>query len=78
MTLYEFNLLNEDTKISYLWKYGNFVENYITNTEKCALYAIDMFFVELELCVKTLDIKKINSFKSGYLLDKYTNFKELP
>ena len=57
MTLDEFNLLSEDAKIAYLWKYGEFVENDITDSEKCALYAKEMFFDELELYLVSLDIK---------------------
>ena len=62
MTLYEFNLLDIIEK-----------DNHITKDEKFNLYAIDLFFVEV--CYNSLEnkISGIKSFKSGHLLDRYSN-----
>jgi hypothetical protein len=75
LTLYEFNLLERDEKLKSVWEYGVFIDNYVTTKERCNLYAIDKFFVEVELHPETNQIIKINSFKTGYLLDKYSNLK---
>ena len=75
MTLYEFNLLERDEKLSTVWDKGVFIDNYVTSKERCNLYAIDMFFVEIVLYPKTNEIININSFLQGYLLDKYSNLQ---
>ena len=66
MTLYEFNLLDIIE-----------TDNHITKDEKFNLYAINMFFVEV--CYNSLEnkISGIKSFKSGHLLDKYSNIDGL-
>ena len=52
---------------------GIYLDNHITKNEKFNLYAIDMFFVEA--CYNSLEnkISGIKSFKSGHLLDRYSN-----
>ena len=56
---------------------GIYLDNFITKSEKFNLYAINMFFVEI--CYNSLEnkISGINSFKSGYLLDRYSNIDNL-
>jgi hypothetical protein len=56
---------------------GIYLDNYITTTENFNLYAIDMFFVEV--CYNSIEnkIMEINSFKSGRLLDRYSNIENL-
>ena len=51
---------------------GTFINNHITKVERCNLYAIDMFFVEVVYNAEFNTITEINSFKTGYLLDKYS------
>jgi hypothetical protein len=52
---------------------GVYLDNYFTKDEKFNLYAINMFFVEV--CYNSLEnkISGIKSFKSGHLLDRYSN-----
>jgi hypothetical protein len=52
---------------------GVYLDNYITDKLKYNLYAIDLFFVEV--CYNSIDnkITNIQSFKSGHLLDRYSN-----
>ena len=52
---------------------GIYLDNHITKNEKFNLYAIDMIFVEV--CYNSLEnkISGIKSFKSGHLLDRYSN-----
>jgi len=73
MTLYEFNILYVNERMEAVNQYGIFIDNRVTKTERCNLYAIDMFFVEV--CYNSIEnkITEIKSFKSGHLLDKYSN-----
>jgi len=54
-------------------KYGIFLDNHITKKEKCNLYAIDRFFVEVVYNPEKNKIVEFRSFKTGHLLDKYSN-----
>jgi hypothetical protein len=73
MTLYEFNLLDINNQMETVNQQGVYLDNHITKDEKFNLYAINMFFVEV--CYNSLEnkISGIKSFKSGHLLDKYSN-----
>jgi len=75
MTLYEFNVLDLNNKMDSVNQLGVYLDNHITKTEKFNLYAIDMFFVEV--CYNSIEnkITEIKSFKSGHLLDKYSNIE---
>jgi hypothetical protein len=73
MTLYEFNLLDSlNGKMNAVNEYGIYIDNHVTLKERCNLYAINMFFVEVVYNPQTNKIENINSFKTGYLLDKYS------
>ena len=52
---------------------GIYLDNHITKIEKFNLYAIDMFFVEVCYNVIKNKIIDIQSFKSGHLLNRYSN-----
>ena len=73
MTLYEFNLLDINNHMETVNQQGVYLDSHITTYEKFNLYAINMFFVEV--CYNSLEnkISGIKSFKSGHLLDKYSN-----
>ncbi|WP_411895722.1 hypothetical protein [Winogradskyella sp. A2] len=73
MTLYEFNLLNLNDKMEAVNQYGTFLDNHVTTKERCNLYAIDMFFVEVVYNAEHNSITEIRSFKTGHLLAKYSN-----
>jgi hypothetical protein len=77
MTLYEFNLLDINNQMQTVNQEGVYLDNHITKNEKFNLYAINMFFVEV--CYNSLEnkISGIKSFKSGHLLDKYSNIEKL-
>jgi hypothetical protein len=77
MTLYEFNLLDINNQMETVNQLGIYLDNHITKDEKFNLYAINMFFVEV--CYNSLEnkISGIKSFKSGHLLDKYSNIDGL-
>ena len=77
MKLYEFNLLDFNNKMEVVNQQGVYLDNHITNIKKFNLYAVDMFFVEV--CYNSIEnkITDINSFKSGCLLDRYSNIDNL-
>ena len=77
MTLYEFNILDINQRMEAVNQLGTFLDNYIGNGERCNCYAIDKFFVEVVYDAEHNTITEIRSFKTGYLLDKYSlNFEE--
>ena len=77
MTLYEFNLLDINNHMKAINQQGVYLDNHIIKNEKFNLYAINMFFVEV--CNNSLKnkISAIKSFKSGNLLDRYSNIDGL-
>jgi hypothetical protein len=75
MTLYQFNILGLNESMEAVNQHGTFLDNHVSKTERCNLYAIDRFFVELVYNSEHNTITKIRSFKTGYLLDKYSGLK---
>ena len=75
MTLYEFNILTFEEKQAIVWDKGAFLDNYVTKEERCSCYAIDKFFVEVVYNAEHNTITEVRSFKTGHLLDKYSNIK---
>ena len=72
MTLYEFNVLELNERMEVVNQKGQFIDNHITSSEKCNLYAIDRFFVEVVYDAEHNTITELRSFKYGHLLDKYS------
>jgi hypothetical protein len=77
MTLYEFNLLDINNQMETVNQQGVYLDNHITKDVKFNLYAINMFFVEV--CYNSIEnrISGIKSFKSGHLLNRYSNIDSL-
>jgi hypothetical protein len=75
--LYEFNIVDINNQMKTVNQQGVYLDNHITKNEKFNLYAINMFFVEV--CYNSIEnkISEIKSFKSGHLLDKYSNIDGL-
>ncbi len=72
MTLYNFNKLSLEDKQEVLWKDGQFLDNHVTEEEKCNVYSLYRFFVEVVYDGEHNVITELRSFKSGHLLDKYS------
>ncbi|WP_397301846.1 hypothetical protein [Nonlabens ulvanivorans] len=78
MTLYQFKMLDVDEQYDVvLNKSGIFVDNFINGSQRFNLYAIAKFFVEVEYSVKENRIINLRAFKTGDLLDKYSNINGL-
>ncbi|MDP5228995.1 MAG: hypothetical protein NWQ38_01275 [Cellulophaga sp.] len=75
MTLYEFNSLTKHLMYDVTFQKGVFLDVKIENDKRFALYALGMFFVEIEYDIEQNKIQNICSFKTGALLDKYSNLK---
>ena len=73
MTLYEFNALELNERMEAVNQYVTFLDNHITEKEKCNCYAINKFFVEVVYDSVHNTITEIRSFKSGHSLDKYSS-----
>jgi hypothetical protein len=73
MTLYEFNRLELNERMEAVNQHGTFLDNHVTEAERCNLYAIDMFFVEVVYDPTHNTITELRSFKTGHLLDKYSS-----
>ena len=75
MTLYNFNVLELNEKMQVVNEQGKYLGNFLTESLNFNLYAIDMFFVEVEYNKRLNQISNIKSFKDGYLLDRYSNLQ---
>jgi hypothetical protein len=75
MELYDFNILTLNKQMEVVNQLGAFIDNRIEIKEHCNLYAIGMFYVEVVYNPSINKITKTRSFKTGYLLDKYSNLK---
>lgn len=72
MTLYEFNILDENDKYQTTWDLGTHIDTAITDTHKINLYSINKFFVEVYYNPETNKLEDIKSFIHGHSMDKYT------
>ncbi|MBB4119906.1 hypothetical protein GGR32_002218 [Mesonia hippocampi] len=74
MTLYEFIRLPESDQYHVAFTRGVFITYHLEAEKRYALYAIDKFFIEVTYAVEANKLLAIKSFKTGKLLDKYSNF----
>jgi len=72
MTLYEFNILNDDDQYQTVWDNGTYLDSVTSEGIKMALYAIEQFFVEVQYDSENNKIIGLKSFKHGQLMDKYS------
>lgn len=77
MTLYEFNALSEHYQYDTEFTQGQFIDTVIFNDIKHALYAISMFWVEVEYHAPSNKIIKCTAFLTGHRMDEYSNIPDL-
>ncbi len=70
MGLYEYKILSEVEQWNELWENGKHLANRKYLNAKFSLYALHMFFVEVELSPNDTIIGK-REFKTGRIMDKY-------
>lgn len=71
MGIYENLILPEDDQWDTLWDFGKYLTHRIKEESKYVLYAMDMFFVEVELDGSDKIVGK-KVFRHGHNLDNYS------
>lgn len=72
ITLYEFLALKDQEQYDLVFTEGVFIDYKIEDNKRFALYAIEMFFVEVEYDNLNNTIKNKIAFKTGRILEKYS------
>ena len=66
-------MLTEDQQYDTVFTKGKFLDIVIEGKSKFVLYAMDMFFVEVEWDIEEDEIIGKGTFKEGDSMDKYSN-----
>ena len=72
ITLYEFRGLSNQEQYHLVFNEGTFFDSKIYGDQRFALYALDMFFVEVEYDNKANKIISKTAFVTGEKLNKYS------
>ena len=75
ISLYEFLVLPDQEQYYIVFNKGKFLDFQIDGNKRFALYAIDMFFVEVEYNHEKNIIIDKKAFVAGVILNKYSNLK---
>jgi hypothetical protein len=76
--LYEFIILPEPQQYyEVLTQSVIYLDNHLDGSQRFNLYAVDKFFIEIEYCTIENNIIRLQCFKTGYLLDKYSHLGEI-
>lgn len=71
MGLYDYLKLSQEEQWDILWDVGVYITSYKSIDCSYRLYAIDKFFVEVEMCVSKETVLGMGIFKEGKKLEKY-------
>lgn len=72
ITLYEFLALPDQEQYDILFKAGEYLDVRIEENRRFVLYAVDLFFVEVEYDSENNKIINKRAFVQGEILDKYS------
>ena len=72
ITLYEFRGLSDQEQYHLVFNEGTFIDSKIYGNQRFGLYALDMFFVEVEYDNKRNKIINKIAFVTGGILNKYS------
>jgi len=76
MTLYEFKMLEEQQKYDEVLNIsGIYLDSHLNGNQRFNLYGIDRFFIEIEYNNIENKIVGLRAFKTGKLLNRYSNLK---
>jgi hypothetical protein len=75
ISLYKFLALQDQEQYDLVFNEGVFIDYKIEGNQRFALYAIDMFFVEVEYDNQKNIIIDKKAFVAGVILNKYSNLK---
>lgn len=70
VTLYQFNTLDMDARASYLWEHGEYITGVIDAQGRSNFYALDGYFVEVELFDEGEAIAAVVPFSTGDRYDR--------
>lgn len=73
ITLYEFLAFSDQEQYDLIFTQGDCIDLRIEGKRKFILYAVDLFFVEVEYDNDRNKIINKRAFVSGEILDKYSN-----
>lgn len=73
MGIYEYLAMSQEEQWDILWDDGVYITSYKSIDCSYRLYAIDKFYVEVEMCVTNETVLGMGVFKEGKKLDKYIN-----
>lgn len=74
ITLYEFLALPDQDQYDIIFNVGEYLDLRLDESRRFVLYAVDMFFVEVEYNALENKIVNKRAFVSGEILDRYTHF----
>ena len=77
MTLYQLNVLDEQSRYQVLWDQGVHIAERVTTEYTLILYQIDGFYVEVKYNQKTNKIEGLRSFGSINRLEPYLGSIEI-
>jgi len=72
LSLYDFKLLSNHDQYDVVFTKGTFIDFVIEENTRYALYALDLFFVEIEYDVSMNKIVGKTSFVTGDKLNRYS------
>lgn len=72
ISLYNFLKSSDTEQYDLIFQKGEFIDTRNEGGFKFAIYAIDMFFVEIQYDVNRNKIVNKTAFKTGAILDKYS------
>ncbi|MEO2081477.1 MAG: hypothetical protein ABGW88_08105 [Leeuwenhoekiella sp.] len=72
LNLYDFKLLSDHEQYDVVFNEGTFIDALIEESTRYALYAVDLFFVEIKYDVARNKIVGKTSFVTGEKLNRYT------
>lgn len=74
VTIYQFLNLPDEEQYNIVFTEGDCVEIRLEGTKRFVLYAVDLFFVEVEFDGENNLARNKTAFVAGEMLDKYSLF----
>ena len=74
LSLYDFKILSDYEQYDVVFSEGTFIDAIVEENTRYALYAVDLFFIEIEYDVARNKIVSKTSFVTGEKLNRYSKF----
>lgn len=72
ISLYEFLALPDQEQFAIIFNKGNYIDFRLEEKKRFVLYAVELFFVEVEYDNEANKVINKRAFVSGEILDKYS------